>query len=49
MAEGEAIQSQMVSRRIKQAQQKIESQAFGDTDAASAAEWLEKNMPSSKD
>jgi hypothetical protein len=43
MAEDEAIESQMVSRRIRQAQQKIEGKAFGTVDAESAAQWLEKN------
>lgn len=45
MTEEEAIESEMVSRRIKQAQQKIERKAFGSSDAESAAEWLEKNCP----
>ena len=45
MAEDEAIESQMVSRRIKAAQQKIEKEAFGDSDAGSAAEWLAANVP----
>jgi len=45
MTEDEAIESQMVSRRIRQAQQKIEGRAFGSLNAESAAEWLEKNCP----
>jgi len=45
MTEDEAIESQMVSRRIKQAQQKIEGRAFGSSEAESAAAWLEKNCP----
>jgi len=45
MSEDEAIEAQMVSRRIRQAQQKIEGRAFGTVDAESAAEWLEKNCP----
>ncbi|QEG43764.1 preprotein translocase subunit SecA [Roseimaritima ulvae] len=45
MKEDEAIESQMVSRRIRQAQQKIEGRSFGAVDAESAAEWLEKNCP----
>jgi hypothetical protein len=45
MKEDEAIESQMVSRRIKQAQQKIEGRAFGRLEAESAVEWLEKNCP----
>ena len=48
MAEDEAIESQMVSRRIKAAQQKIEKEAFGDSDANSAAEWLSANVPTMK-
>ena len=45
MKEDEAIESNMVSRRIKAAQQKIEKEAFGDSDANSAAEWLAANVP----
>ena len=45
VSEDEAIESQLVSRRIRQAQQKIEGRAFGSLDAESAAEWLEKNCP----
>ncbi len=45
MKEDEAIESQLVSRRIRQAQQKIEGRAFGTVDAESAAEWLKKNCP----
>ena len=45
MSEDEAIEAQMVSRRIRQAQRKIEGRAFGSLDAESAAEWLEKNCP----
>jgi hypothetical protein len=45
MSEDEAIESQMVSRRIRQAQQKIEGRSFGSFDAESAAQWLEKNCP----
>ena len=37
-----------VSRRIKAAQQKIEKEAFGDSDAGSAAEWLDANVPTMK-
>ena len=48
MAEDEAIESNMVSRRIKAAQQKIEKEAFGDSDANSAAEWLAANVPTMK-
>ncbi len=45
MTEDEAIESQMVSRRIKAAQLKIEQEAFGDSAAHSAAEWLAANLP----
>lgn len=45
MTEDEAIESQMVSRRIRQAQQKIEGRAYGNFDADSAAHWLKKNCP----
>ena len=45
MSEDEAIVSQMVSRRIRQAQLKIEGNTFGSLNADSAAEWLETNCP----
>ncbi|MCA8987434.1 MAG: hypothetical protein KDA78_07330 [Planctomycetaceae bacterium] len=45
MTEEEAIESSMVSRRIRQAQQKIEGRTFGSQQAESAAQWLEKNVP----
>lgn len=45
MNEDEAIESQMVARRIRSAQQKIESRATGNSSAKSAEEWLEKNCP----
>lgn len=45
MSEDEAIESAMVARRLKQAQEKIESKAIGRSDAESAAQWLEKNCP----
>lgn len=45
MKEDEAIESPMVSRRIRQAQQKIEGRAYGNFDADSAAHWLQKNCP----
>ena len=47
MKEDEPIESQMVSRRIRAAQQKNEERAFGNSRAFSAAEWLESNMPKS--
>ena len=45
MTEEEAIQSSMISRRIKAAQQKIESKVLGNATAKSAAEWLKLNTP----
>jgi len=45
LSEDEAIESRMVSRRIRQAQTKIEGRAIGSLDAESAAQWLEKNCP----
>ena len=45
MTEEEAIQSSMISRRIKAAQQKIESTVLGNATAKSAAEWLKLNTP----
>jgi preprotein translocase subunit SecA len=43
--EDEAIESPMVSRRIRATQQRIEDRALGTVYAASAAEWLDKNCP----
>ena len=45
MSEDEAIESQMVSRRIRKAQERIEGRAFRTVDAESAEEWLAKNCP----
>lgn len=45
MKEDEVIESRMVARRIRKAQQKIERQAIGNSQAGSAEEWLEKNCP----
>ena len=45
MTEDEPIESTMISRRIKDAQRKIESKAFGASNANSAGDWLEKNCP----
>jgi hypothetical protein len=45
MKEDEAIESQMVSRRIRRAQKKIENRTCGSLDAESAEKWLEKNCP----
>jgi hypothetical protein len=45
MSEDESIESQLVSRRIRQAQKKIEGRTLGTLRADSAAQWLEKNCP----
>tara|TARA_R110002072_G_scaffold302068_1_gene483684 strand:+ start:10528 stop:11133 length:606 start_codon:yes stop_codon:yes gene_type:complete len=45
MEESEAIESNMVSRRIAAAQKKIGASVFGDTEADNAHEWLKSNMP----
>lgn len=45
MKEDEAIESSMVSRRVQAAQKRIETQALSNTEARSALEWMEKNMP----
>lgn len=45
MREDEAIESTMVSRRIRKAQQKIEGRTFRTVDSESAADWLVKNCP----
>lgn len=42
--EGEAITHDMITRSIRRAQQKIESRAVDRFDAASAAEWIERNV-----
>jgi len=47
MKENEPIESPLITRGVKGAQQKIEKQAFGNSRAKSAAEWLELNMPNS--
>jgi hypothetical protein len=46
MKEDEPIESGMVGRRIRSAQQKIADSATGDAPAQSAREWLETNCPS---
>ena len=46
MNEDEPIESQMVTRRIRVAQQRIEDRATADYPAQSAPEWLERNCPS---
>ena len=43
--EEESIDSEMVSRRIKQAQQKISRKMRHQADAESAAQWFERNCP----
>jgi len=45
MQETEAIESQMVLRRVKAAQAKYASKARGDEPADSAEAWLERNGP----
>lgn len=45
MKEDESIESQMVSRNIRKAQQKIEGRTFGSLHADSAEEWLKINCP----
>ena len=45
ISEDEAIERNLVSRRIRRAQQKIEGRASGSRDAESAEQWLEKNCP----
>lgn len=44
--DNEAIRSNMVTRRVKAAQQRIEASATGNSTASSATEWLELNSPS---
>jgi hypothetical protein len=46
MREDEPIESQMVTRRIRVAQQRIEDRATANHPAQSAEEWLERNCPS---
>ncbi len=45
MQEEDAIESRMVARRIRTAQEKIAARARGDAPADSAAEWMKKNCP----
>jgi hypothetical protein len=45
MKEDEAIESQMVSRRLIGAQKRIAGKAIGDLPANSAEEWLMRNCP----
>jgi hypothetical protein len=45
MKEDDAIESRMVARRIRAAQEKTEKRATGDSPALSAEEWMEKNCP----
>ena len=47
MDESEAIESDLVSRRVRAAQRRIQSEAFGNSKLESATEWMEKNMPQS--
>jgi hypothetical protein len=43
MTEDEAIESEMVARRLKQAQEKLENNVVDDLSADSAEEWMEQN------
>jgi hypothetical protein len=45
MHETDAIESQMILRRVKAAQAKYASKARGDERAESAEQWLERNGP----
>jgi hypothetical protein len=45
MKENEPIESGMVARRIRSAQEKIARRATNDAPAGSAEEWMEKNCP----
>jgi len=45
MADDEAIESDLVARRIKAAQKKISGQTFSDIPAESAEAWMEHNCP----
>ena len=45
MTESESIESQMVSRRVRAAQKKIEAGVPSPQPASTAAEWIAKNMP----
>ncbi len=45
MREDEPIESRIVGRRIRSAQETIERQATGDAPARSAQEWMERNCP----
>ena len=46
LSEDAAIESKMVSRRVQQAQQKLEATAVGNLEAESAEEWIKKNISS---
>ncbi len=45
MHEDEPIESRLVSRRIRAAQEKVADQATGNREADSAADWMAKNLP----
>jgi hypothetical protein len=45
MKDDEPIQSALVSRRLKAAQHKLAGTTFGDSNAPTAADWLEENKP----
>lgn len=44
MSEHEAIESDLVRRRVKAAQKKIQAEALGFLEEGSAAQWVEKNL-----
>ncbi|TWU01335.1 preprotein translocase subunit SecA [Stieleria varia] len=48
MSAGESIQSNMVSQRIKSAQDRIEASCRSPRDADSAENWIEQNCPDAK-
>jgi preprotein translocase subunit SecA len=45
MDKDEPLESQMVARGIRSAQEKIEQRAIGNAAASSAQDWLERNCP----
>ncbi len=46
MQEDEPIESRLVTRQIRAVQEKVAAQATGNREAASAADWMAKNLPS---
>ena len=49
MKEDEAIHSRLVSRRIRSAQQRIAREVETEVATRSVEEWMERNLPRSKD